>query len=49
MSQTIGFTRKVLFRLRWVVMSPERRYACLWARTKRSLSQTGANAGSAHE
>ena len=28
--------KRLLFRLRWVVMSPEQRYAYLWARTKRS-------------
>jgi hypothetical protein len=42
MSKTIGLTKKVVFRLRWAVMSQERRYACLLARTKRSQSQLGA-------
>jgi hypothetical protein len=37
MSQTVDFTKKVLFRLRWMVMSQEKKYAYLWARTKRSL------------
>jgi hypothetical protein len=37
MSQTLGFTKKVLFRLRWMVMSQEKKYAYLWARTRRSL------------
>ncbi len=49
MSQSVGFTRKVLFRLRWAVMSRERRYACLWARTRRGRSLPGAGLPTVNE
>jgi hypothetical protein len=49
MSRALGFTKKVLFRLRWSVMSQERRYACLWTRTKRHLSHSEAPLQSANE
>ena len=35
--------RKLLFRLRWTLMSPGQRYAHLWARTKRSSFPTRAS------
>ena len=36
LTQGLGSGRKLLFRLRWAVMSPEQRYAHLWSRTKKS-------------
>ena len=34
--------KKLLFRLRWVVLSEEKKYACLWEITKRSMQQRKA-------
>ena len=31
--------KKLLFRLKWAVMSQDKRYAYLWAKTKKSLAQ----------
>jgi hypothetical protein len=31
------FTRKVLFRVRWLAMSERGRYAYLWARTRENM------------
>ena len=30
---------KMLFRLKWCVMSREKKYACLWARTRSGMSR----------
>jgi hypothetical protein len=38
MSQALDFGMKLLFRLRWAVMSQEQRYALLLARTRRQPS-----------
>ena len=29
----------ILFRLRWIFMSPEKRYVYLWQRTRRTMKQ----------
>jgi hypothetical protein len=31
----IGHVKAISLRLRWVFMSPQARYACLWTRTKK--------------
>jgi hypothetical protein len=37
MERTGKLTRKMLFGVRWLLMPQQKRYAYLWARTKRSL------------
>jgi hypothetical protein len=37
MRQAMDLARKWVLRLRWAVMSRERKYACLLARTRRSI------------
>ena len=39
MSKVFDIGKKLVFRLRWLVMSQEQRYAFLWARTRRSQSK----------
>jgi hypothetical protein len=39
----VNSSRKLLFRLKWVVMSPEKRYAHLWAVTMRSPGYLSRN------
>ena len=41
MTRGLDSGRKLLFRLKWAMMSRERRYAYLWATTKRSSGYTG--------
>lgn len=36
MRKVFDFGKKMVFRLRWLVMSQEQRYAFLWTRTRRS-------------
>ncbi len=43
MNKALHLGKRLVFRLTWAVMSQERRYAYLWARTKRSLSQPGTS------
>jgi len=35
MSRLIGHTKSIAFHLRWIFMSPQERYECLWAKTKK--------------
>jgi hypothetical protein len=35
MKDLIGYIKSISFHLRWIFMSSERRYAYLWARTKK--------------
>jgi hypothetical protein len=46
MKQWIGSVKSLLFHLKWTFMSSQRRYAYLWARTKKlgDLGYTGHNA-----
>ncbi len=39
----VNSSRKLLFRLKWVVMSPEKRYAHLWAVTMKSPGYLSRN------
>ena len=39
----VNSSRRLLFRLKWVVMSPEKRYAHLWAATLRSPGYLSRN------
>jgi hypothetical protein len=39
MNQAKDFSKKLVFRLRWVVMSQEGRYAWLLARTQRAMGR----------
>jgi hypothetical protein len=41
MKRTTDFTKKVLFSVKWQFMPQQKRYAYLWARTRKSWSQTG--------
>jgi len=34
-------TRKILFQIRWLFMSPQTKYAYLWQRTRNSHYKTG--------
>ena len=36
MKSTARFTRRMLFSVRWRFMPPQKRYAYLWAKTRRS-------------
>ncbi len=35
--EIVNYLRKILFRMRWVIMSDRERYAYLWSRTRKSL------------
>jgi hypothetical protein len=35
MNELIGYVKSISFHLRWIFMSSERRYAYLWAKTKK--------------
>ena len=35
MSRLIGHAKLISFQFRWILMSPQERYACLWAKTKK--------------
>jgi hypothetical protein len=37
MTGLIENTKSLLFHLRWLFMSEEERYACLWAKTKKLI------------
>ncbi len=37
MGKVVNRTREILFQLRWVFMSQEKRYAYLWQRTKEGI------------
>ncbi len=39
MKKTIRLAKKAAFVLKWKAMSQEKRYAYLWAKTKKSVSQ----------
>ena len=36
MSKVFDYGKKLMFKVRWLVMSQEQRYAFLWTRTRRS-------------
>ena len=40
MKRTANLTKKALFRVRWQFMAPDKRYAYLWARTKKSWNRS---------
>jgi hypothetical protein len=40
LKKTTDFTKKVLFSVKWQFMPQQKRYAYLWARTRKSWSQT---------
>ena len=40
MKKAADLTRKTLFKVRWTFMPPEKRYAYLWARTKKNWNQS---------
>ena len=35
MSRLIGHAKSISLHLRWILMSPQEKYACLWAKTKK--------------
>ena len=39
MKRTAQLTKKVLFSVKWQFMDPKKRYAYLWARTRKSWLQ----------
>ncbi len=42
-ARSLNSGRRLLFRLKWTVMSPEKRYAHLWAVTRRSPGYLSRN------
>jgi hypothetical protein len=40
MKITADLTRKTLFKVKWTFMPPEKKYAYLWARTKKTWDQS---------
>lgn len=40
MKRTLDITRKTLFKVKWTFMPPEKKYAYLWARTRKNWSQS---------
>lgn len=39
MGKTTELTKKLAFRVKWTFMPRQKKYAYLWARTRRSLAQ----------
>lgn len=40
MGKKTEMAKKMVFRVKWAFMPPQKRYAYLWARTQRSLTQS---------
>ena len=40
MNKAANLTRKTFFRVKWTFMPPEKRYAYLWAKTKKNWNQS---------